>query len=241
MATVVNEAHPFSQLTRLNQTEKCVLRLLAEGHTAKSIAGALGCSPAAVNERLREARRKTGVGSSRELARLLRAQENRDEQIGVGSGWRTGAAPPISDARPRRPQIGVFAMIPIFAMVAAGAAALVVQIPPSSNDIDPIETAIRARLVQIPFVGTNGNILRVKCGVTLCEIGGTLNQEEQATSENPNLPINRAMAGLQDKSLNKDLTKLGLKFESNTFVKGTSKPRRDTFLLYYSRDEETPE
>ena len=70
-------------LDRLNDAERRVLRLLAEGHTAKSIAVALGTTVAAVNERLREGRRKTGVGSSRELARLLRAQESRDEQIGM--------------------------------------------------------------------------------------------------------------------------------------------------------------
>ena len=74
MATVVNDAHLFSvkrmiDLSRLNEAERRVLRLLAEGHTAKSIAAELATSPAAVNERLREARRKTGVGSSRELAR----------------------------------------------------------------------------------------------------------------------------------------------------------------------------
>jgi DNA-binding CsgD family transcriptional regulator len=70
-------------LTRLSAAEREALLLLAEGHTAKSIATTVGCSTGAVNERLREARRKTGVGSSRELARLLRAAENRDENIGV--------------------------------------------------------------------------------------------------------------------------------------------------------------
>ena len=89
MATVVNDAHLFSvkrtiELSRLNEAERRVLRLLAEGHTAKSIAAELGTTTAAVNERLREARRKTGAGSSRELARQLRAQENRHEQMGVG-------------------------------------------------------------------------------------------------------------------------------------------------------------
>ena len=62
-------------LTRLNEAERNVLRLLAEGHTAKSVASEIGSTPAAVNERLREARRKTGVGSSRELARLLKSQK----------------------------------------------------------------------------------------------------------------------------------------------------------------------
>ncbi|HET6943135.1 MAG TPA: helix-turn-helix transcriptional regulator [Sphingomicrobium sp.] len=72
-------------LSRLNEAERQVLYLLAEGHTAKSVANELGSTPAAVNERLREARRKTGVGSSRELARRLKSQENRHNEIVVGS------------------------------------------------------------------------------------------------------------------------------------------------------------
>lgn len=125
-------------LSRLNEAERRVLRLLAEGHTAKSIANALGSSEAAVNERLREARRKTGVGSSRELARLLKAQEDRHEQIGVGK-----SRPPIPDvsheaAEPRRPQLGVIAMIALFLVATAGAAALMSQAQPSTNEVDPL-------------------------------------------------------------------------------------------------------
>lgn len=55
--------------------------MLAEGHTAKSIAKRLGRTESSINERLRDARRKTGVGSSRELARLLDAQEYWDRKI----------------------------------------------------------------------------------------------------------------------------------------------------------------
>ena len=70
---------------KLNAAERTALSLLAQGHTAKSIANLTDRSVGAVNERLREARRKTGVGSSRELARMLFAQENRDEFIGVSN------------------------------------------------------------------------------------------------------------------------------------------------------------
>lgn len=76
----------------LSDAERQVLALLAQGHTAKSIAAATGRTENAVNERLREARRKTGVGSSRELARLL-AQENRDEEIEVAAPAPTASAP----------------------------------------------------------------------------------------------------------------------------------------------------
>src|SRR5213082_1398125 len=88
VATVVNDAHLFSvkrtiEISRLNDAERRVLWLLAEGHTAKSIAAELGTTTSAVNERLREARRKTGVGSSRELARRFKAQEI----VTSKSGW----------------------------------------------------------------------------------------------------------------------------------------------------------
>lgn len=62
--------------------------MLGDGHTAKSIARELGVSVNAVNERLREARSKTGLGSSREVARMLKAadlQETCDEEIGMAA------------------------------------------------------------------------------------------------------------------------------------------------------------
>lgn len=59
----------------LTEKEKQTLRLLLVGHDAKSIAQALGLSVHTINERLRDARRKLSVGSSKEAARLLRASE----------------------------------------------------------------------------------------------------------------------------------------------------------------------
>lgn len=76
----------------LREAERRVLRLFAQGHSAKSAAAELGLSVNAVNERLRAARRRTGVGSSRELARLLATQENRDEVFGL-SETATAASP----------------------------------------------------------------------------------------------------------------------------------------------------
>ena len=69
----------------LTDKELEILRLLAGGHTVKSIAARLERSEAAINERLREARRKTGAGSSRELARLLDAQKIWDRKIDLSS------------------------------------------------------------------------------------------------------------------------------------------------------------
>jgi DNA-binding CsgD family transcriptional regulator len=74
-----------SSLAALNDKELEVLRLLAAGHTVKSIAVSLDRSEASINERLRDARRKTGVGSSRELARLIDAQKNWDKNIDLAA------------------------------------------------------------------------------------------------------------------------------------------------------------
>lgn len=89
MATL---SSPDCALDRLTDKEREILRLLAAGHTVKSIAAQLARSEASVNERLREARRKSGVGSSRELARLL-AQKNRDEKFDL-----TAVAAPAEEA-----------------------------------------------------------------------------------------------------------------------------------------------
>lgn len=83
-------------LAALTDAELEILQLLAAGHTAKSIAAELGRSESSINERLRDARRKTGVGSSRELARLLDAQKIWDRKIDLapqGSGGDTSGQP----------------------------------------------------------------------------------------------------------------------------------------------------
>jgi hypothetical protein len=60
----------------------------------------MGIAIGAVNERLREARRKTGAGSSRELARALRAQETWDQKIGIEGA--TFSVPSMPTDGPRR-------------------------------------------------------------------------------------------------------------------------------------------
>lgn len=76
---------PAGSLAALNDNELEILHLLANGHTAKSIAASLGRSETSIHERLREARRKTGVGSSRELARLLDAQKIWDRNFDLSA------------------------------------------------------------------------------------------------------------------------------------------------------------
>ena len=58
-------------LEDLSDKEKETLRLVVRGHDAKSMARELDLSVYTVNERLRAARRKLGVTSSKEAARML--------------------------------------------------------------------------------------------------------------------------------------------------------------------------
>jgi DNA-binding CsgD family transcriptional regulator len=59
----------------LTEKEKQTLRLIVRGHDAKSIARSIGLSVHTINERLRDARRKMSVSSSREAARILLEHE----------------------------------------------------------------------------------------------------------------------------------------------------------------------
>lgn len=68
-------------LWALTEKEKQTLRLIVRGHDAKSTARSLGLSVHTINERLRDARRKMAVSSSREAARLLLEAEG----LGPGS------------------------------------------------------------------------------------------------------------------------------------------------------------
>lgn len=88
-------------LDRLNPVERDLLALLGRGHTAKSIATLRSMSEAAVNERFRSARRKTGIGSSREIARLIVARENRHDFIGLAPADEPAAELPRPDAHRR--------------------------------------------------------------------------------------------------------------------------------------------
>ncbi|WP_425987533.1 hypothetical protein [Brevundimonas sp. TWP2-3-2] len=81
--------------------ERDLLGLLGRGHTAKSIATLRSMSETAVNERFRSARRKTGIGSSREIARLIVARENRHDFIGLAPTDEPAAELPRPDAHRR--------------------------------------------------------------------------------------------------------------------------------------------
>lgn len=62
-------------IQRLTERQKEVLRLLLNGHRVESAGRKLGISAHTVTEHLRGARRRLGVSSSREAARLLRLAE----------------------------------------------------------------------------------------------------------------------------------------------------------------------
>lgn len=66
---------------RLSEAQKECLRLVAAGMELKEVARELGISPNAVVERLRNARRTLGVGTSREAARLFAASEGGADYI----------------------------------------------------------------------------------------------------------------------------------------------------------------
>ncbi|MEH3160077.1 MAG: LuxR C-terminal-related transcriptional regulator [Sphingomonas taxi] len=105
----------------LTAAERRILGMLAEGHTAKTIAAAMGISVNAVNERLREARRKTGAASSRELARRLAAQEIRDNETGM-AGPAAPADGPSHDGPHRAARRWRKGLIPMSLLLAAGLA-----------------------------------------------------------------------------------------------------------------------
>ncbi len=94
-------------LQALTEKEKETLRLMGRGHDAKSMARHLGLSVHTVNERLRDARRKMDVSSSRAAARMLLDTENptpdfhADTQIGEAATARDAEGIAESDALPR--------------------------------------------------------------------------------------------------------------------------------------------
>ncbi len=114
---------------RLSARELEVLRLLAEGHTIKSIAAQLGRTEASINERLRDARRKTGVGSSRELARQLGAQKiwDRNPDLANTPPQAEGSVEPAS--RGLTGPKGTIAMLIAMPLIAAGSLLMAADAP----------------------------------------------------------------------------------------------------------------
>lgn len=120
---------PGSLAEKLTARELEVLRLLAEGHTIKSIAVQLDRTEASINERLRDARRKTGVGSSRELARQLGAQKiwDRNPDLATTSPLAEGSVQPVR--RGLSGPKGKIAMLIATPLIAAGSLLMAADAP----------------------------------------------------------------------------------------------------------------
>lgn len=127
----------------LNARELEVLRLLAEGHTIKSIAARLDRTEASINERLRDARRKTGVGSSRELARQLGAQKIWDKNPDLAMTSPSSEAPVQPASRGLTGPKGTIAMLIAMPLIAAGSLLMAADAP--YNAARPLSAAASAQ------------------------------------------------------------------------------------------------
>ena len=240
---------------KLNAAERTALSLLAQGHTAKSIANLTDRSVGAVNERLREARRKTGVGSSRELARLLAAQENRDEFIGVSNAPAVAASTDPQAAHRGRLRKG-----PMMAIATIGGvviALLAITTPQAKNGeaVSLIGTTFGSaasdpRTLNDRFlseardeswapateVALDTRIapiphvgpIKVKCAATLCQVAGWIGPADSDE-------INAAMQVLQGDRLRDDVLKLGLVDGSKWFASDKADPQRTSFVIFWQR------
>ena len=121
-------------LDELTDREREVLRLLLAGHTAKSAARELDLSVHTVNDYLREARKKLGVSSSREAARILGDHEGPNaenapqndvpQQIGIDGQDAGGHTPSIDNKTARGPSRTVWIIGGIIMIALAIALAL---------------------------------------------------------------------------------------------------------------------
>ncbi len=133
----------------LTDKEKETLRLIVRGHDAKSAASELTLSVHTINERLRAARRKLEVTSSREAARLLfESEAQAPEKLVTRQLGDVSAAALADQPRTTRHRTnaalwfgGIFAMSLVFALLAlsmtGGSAA-----PASDQSAPPSATSV---------------------------------------------------------------------------------------------------
>ena len=245
-------------LSTLNPAEREVLVLLAQGHTAKSIASLTGRSLGSINERLREARRKTGVGSSRELARLFATQKNGDTQIGMaGAPPVEATAPEAAAAVARGPGKGVVLMG--FAIL-SGIAALVlvpglssqqqqeavgdpefnITFPDGKLDARNLHAQVRRETRDAAWATPTEQALRARYAALVhadrmarpvrVTCGATLCEVAGLLPTENQKFVNEMMDEMQVGTLPKDLEKLGLKSGSQLFI-------RDRFFAYWLRGD----
>lgn len=141
---------PPNAIAALSVKELEILRLLAMGHTAKSIATRLGRSETSINERLRDARRKTGIGSSRELARLVDSQKIWDKNIDLSKASSAPDEELSPSTRGRPMSKGTLVMLATVATALAGFAFAAAHLPQEGTQPQIVTTPVRERL---PLVG----------------------------------------------------------------------------------------
>ncbi|WP_404336220.1 helix-turn-helix transcriptional regulator [Sphingomonas sp. MMS12-HWE2-04] len=142
--------HPPESFASLSERELEVLRLLASGHTVKTIAAQLGRSEASINERLRDARRKTGAASSRELARLLNAQKIWDKNIDLSTQRCAADTPPQPTTSGLKRSKGTRIVLIAVPITAVG---LIVATMSSMQQPAAPQAAQAAASSQVPLVG----------------------------------------------------------------------------------------
>lgn len=150
----------------LTEREKQTLRLIVRGHDAKSIARELNLSVHTINERLRDARRKLAVSSSREAARMLLEVEEVALPPDYLGDMRIGEDPPpaMTEESPapvvgagagaRRPRIiiGAILMTLALALLALGGLTHMASAPPqtaSATATDPAVVETAQRFLQL--------------------------------------------------------------------------------------------
>lgn len=242
-------------LSHLTAAEREVLRLLAAGHTAKSIASTTSRSVAAVNERLREARRKTGFGSSRELARALTDQETRDENIGMEPDPIDASGPGPSAGIPRGRMIGIGIAMALALTVAAALSLTLAGPQPagpgqdvvaetlSGTDDSPrvIRDRFRAETRDAAWAAPAEVALRavyarvpslgpadqpaIQCAASLCQAAG---RSPPNADEAANTAL---MATLQERSLAPD----GLQIVASSFASAKVRGGGFSYVTYFRR------
>lgn len=143
----------------LTEREKETLRLMGRGHDAKSMARHLGLSVHTVNERLRAARRKLSVSSSREAARTLLEREGADpESFGYKEMGEAGRTDPgaqadaaIDQEAPARRRTAIAIGVAAMSILIAAAAALTLLPQSTTTETAPPSSAAPAQAEVVRF------------------------------------------------------------------------------------------
>lgn len=193
----------------LTDREKQTLRLIVRGHDAKSIARELNLSVHTINERLRDARRKLAVSSSREAARMLLEVEGDtslptpeyvgDMRIGEDSVASVADDEPVpivgarAGSRRARIIIGATLMTLAFSLLALGGLTHMASAPPqaaptSNAATDPAAVEVAQRFVQMIDQGRWADSYRLTTASFR-----TLNTEQvwATTSEKARAPLGK--------------------------------------------------